>query len=173
MTVIAMIKNTKTDLIARMTPPDPLTVARKQPTTAIDTNKYLREHKLAPVFNTPVRVYTCHEGQKLKKPPSKQEIRRRLERQTRSFLNGGGEIESVPLGVSAVDEAISPIKTPIFSGKPQTRTPVTDVIETLRRRREAQLRRKPQPVRKRKHTRRKQVMYDDFGEPLRVVYHDE
>ena len=72
-----------------------------------------------------------------KKPPSKQEIRRRLERQTRSFLNGGGEIESVPLGVSAVDEAISPIKTPIFSGKPQTRTPVTDVIETLRRRREA------------------------------------
>ena len=62
MTVIAMIKNTKTDLIARMTPPDPLTVARKQPTTAIDTNKYLREHKPAPVFNTPVRVYTWHEG---------------------------------------------------------------------------------------------------------------
>ena len=168
-----MIKNTKTDLIARITPPDPLTIARKQQTTAIDTNKYRRQHKPAPVFNTFIRVYNDPEGHKLKKPPSKQEIRRRLERQTRSFLNGGGEIESVPLGVSAVDEAISPIKTPIFSGKPQTRTPVTDVIETLRRRREAQLRRKPQPVRKRKSTRRKQVMYDDFGEPLRVIYHDE
>lgn len=100
-------------------------------------------------------------------------MRRRLERQTRSFLKGGGEIESVPLGVSAIDEAISPIKTPIFSGKPEKRTPVTDVIETLRRRREAQLRGKPKPVRKRKHTRRKQVVYDDFGEPLRVVYRDE
>ena len=109
----------------------------------------------------------------MKKPPSKQELRRRLERQTRSFLNDGGEIESVPLGVSAVDEATSPIKTPVFTGKPQTRTPVTDVIETLRRRREAQPRKKPKPVRKRKHTRRKQVVYDDFGEPLRVVYHDE
>lgn len=109
----------------------------------------------------------------VKKPPSKQEIRQRLERQTRSFLDDGGEIESVPLGVSAVDEAISPIKTPIFSGKPQARTPVTDVIETLRRRREARLQRKPKLVRKRKPTRRKQVVYDDFGEPVRVVYHDE
>ena len=125
------------------------------------------------MFNKFIRVYNGAEGETLKKPPSKQEIRRRLERQTRSFLSDGGEIESVPLGVSAVDEAISPIKTPIFSGKPQTRTPVTDVIENLRRRREAQLRRKPRPVRKRKNTRRKQVLYDDFGEPLRVVYHDE
>ena len=109
----------------------------------------------------------------MKKPPSKQDIRQRLERQTRSFLDHGGEIESVPLGASAVDEAVSPIKTPIFSGKPQTRTPVNDVIETLRRRREAKLRRKPAATRKRKTTRRKQILYDDFGEPLRVVYHDE
>jgi hypothetical protein len=109
----------------------------------------------------------------LKKPPSKQDIRQRLERQTRSFLDDGGEIESVPLGASAVDEAVSAIKTPIFSGKPQTRTPVNDVIETLRRRREAKLRRKPAATRKRKTTRRKQILYDDFGEPLRVVYHDE
>ena len=57
MTVIAMIKNTKTDLIARMTPPDPLTVARKQQTTAIDTNKYRTKHKPAPVFNRFIRVY--------------------------------------------------------------------------------------------------------------------
>lgn len=109
----------------------------------------------------------------MKKPPSKQEIRRQLERQTRSFLSDGGEIESVPLGVSAVDEAISPIKTPVFTGKPQARTPVTDVIETLRRRREAKLRKKSTPTTRRKQTRRKQVVYDDFGEPLRVIYHDE
>ena len=75
----------------------------------------------------------------MKKPPSKQDIRRRLESQTRSYLDRGGEIRAVPQGVSAVDEAISPIKTPIFTGKPQQRTPVNDVIETLRRRRESQL----------------------------------
>lgn len=125
------------------------------------------------VFTRSLRVYNVFEGMILKKPPSKQDIRQRLERQTRSFLDDGGEIESVPLGASAVDEAVSPIKTPIFSGKPQTRTPVNDVIETLRRRREAKLRRKPAATRKRKTTRRKQILYDDFGEPLRVVYHDE
>jgi len=125
------------------------------------------------VFTRSLRVYTVSEGTILKKPPSKQDIRQRLERQTRSFLDDGGEIESVPLGASAVDEAVSPIKTPIFSGKPQTRTPVNDVIETLRRRREAKLRRKPAATRQRKSTRRKQILYDDFGEPLRVVYHDE
>ena len=125
------------------------------------------------VFTRSLRVYTVFEGMILKKPSSKQDIRQRLERQTRSFLDDGGEIESVPLGASAVDEAVSPIKTPIFSGKPQTRTPVNDVIETLRRRREAKLRRKPAATRNRKTTRRKQILYDDFGEPLRVVYHDE
>jgi len=109
----------------------------------------------------------------LKKPPSKQEIRRQLERQTWSFLNDGGKIDSIPLGVSAVDEAIAPIKTPVFTGKPQARTPVTDVIETLRRRREAALRKKSTPTIRRKKTRRKQVVYDDFGEPLRVIYHEE
>ena len=125
------------------------------------------------VFTKVITVYNGAEGPILKKPPSKHEIRRRLERQTRSFLRDGGEIESVPLGVSAVDEATSPIKTPIFSAKPQTRTPVNDVIETLRRRREAQLRKKTTSTRRQKQTRRKHVVYDDFGEPLRVVYHDE
>ena len=57
MTVIAMIKNTKTDLIARMTSPDPLTIARKKQATAIDTNNYRSKHKPAPVFNGFIRVY--------------------------------------------------------------------------------------------------------------------
>ena len=102
----------------------------------------------------------------MKKPPSKQDIRRRLESQTRSYLDRGGEIRAVPQGVSAVDEALSPIKTPIFTGKPQQRTPVNDVIETLRRRRESQLKRGPKTVRRRKPQPRKQIVYDDFGEPL-------
>jgi len=109
----------------------------------------------------------------VKKPPSKQDMRRRLESQTRSYLDGGGEIRSVPPGVSAVDEAISPIKTPIFTGKPQQRTPVNDVIETLRRRRESQLKRAPKTGRRRKPQPRKHIVYDDFGEPLRIVYQEE
>ena len=109
----------------------------------------------------------------MKKPPSKQDLRRRLESQTRSYLDRGGEIRAVPQGVSAVDKAVSPTKTPILNGKPQQRTPVNDVIETLRRRRESQLKRSPKTVRRRKPQPRKQIVYDDFGEPLRIVYREE
>ena len=109
----------------------------------------------------------------MKKTPSKQDLRRRLESQTRSYLDRGGEIRAVPQGVSAVDKAVSPTKTPILNGKPQQRTPVNDVIETLRRRRESQLKRPPKIVKRRKPQPRKQIVYDDFGEPLRIVYHEE
>ena len=109
----------------------------------------------------------------MKKPTSKQEMRRHLERQTRSYLKDGGEIRAVPQGVSAVDEAVSAIHTPIFTGKPQQRTPVNDVIDTLNRRREAQLKRTPKTVQRTKTKPKKEIVYDDFGEPLRVVYRDE
>ena len=109
----------------------------------------------------------------MKKPPSKQEMRRHLERQTRSYLKDGGEIRAVPQGVSAVDEAVSAIHTPIFTGKPQQRTPVNDVIDTLNRRREAQLKRTPKTVQRAKKKPKNEIVYDDFGEPLRVVYRDE
>ncbi len=110
-------------------------------------------------------------------------MRRHLERQTRSYLKDGGEIRAVPQGVSAVDEAVSAIHTPIFTGKPQQRTPVNYVIDTLNRRREAQLKRemdeaiaekrKPKTVQRAKTKPKKEIVYDDFGEPLRVVYRDE
>ena len=100
-------------------------------------------------------------------------MRRHLERQTRSYLKDGGEIRAVPQGVSAVDEAVSAIHTPIFTGKPQQRTPVNDVIDTLNRRREAQLKRAPKPGRHPKAAPKKEIVYDDFGEPIRVVYRDE
>ena len=109
----------------------------------------------------------------MKKTPSKQEIRRRLESQTRSYLDRGGEIRAVPQGVSALDAVVSPSKTPIFTSKPKQRTPVNDVIETLRRRRESQLKRTPKTIRRRKPQPRKQIIYDDFGEPLRIVFLEE
>ena len=100
-------------------------------------------------------------------------MRRHLERQTRSYLKDGGEIRAVPQGVSAVDEAVSAIHTPIFTGKPQQRTPVNDVIDTLNRRREAQLKRAPKTGRRHKAAPKKEIVYDDFGEPIRVVYRYE
>jgi hypothetical protein len=100
-------------------------------------------------------------------------MRRHLERQTRSYLKDGGEIRAVPQGVSAVDEAVSAIHTPIFTGKPQQRTPVNDVIDTLNRRREAQLKLSPKTGRRPKAAPKKEIVYDDFGEPIRVVYRDE
>ena len=101
----------------------------------------------------------------MKKPPSKQEMRRHLERQTRSYLKDGGEIRAVPQGVSAVDEAVSAIHTPIFTGKPQQRTPVNDVIDTLNRRREAQLKRTPKPFNVPKQSPKKKLSTTILANP--------
>ena len=100
-------------------------------------------------------------------------MRRHLERQTRSYLKDGGEIRAVPQGVSAVDEAVSAIHTPIFTGKPQPRTPVNYVMDTLNRRREPHLKRTPKTVQRAKTKPKKEIVYDVFGEPLRVVYRYE
>jgi len=56
--------------------------------------------------------------------------------------------------------------------KRQERTPVPDVLRAIDERRDA--RRKPQKktTAKRSSGPKKKVIYDDFGEPLRVVWED-
>jgi hypothetical protein len=102
-----------------------------------------------------------------KRPPSKAELRRELERATRRFISDGGEVEEVPAGTSVYAPGTRPPPTqPLFTQPRETRTPLNDVAAALDARRAARKRRRV--VRSRKPEPRRQVIYDDFGEPLRT-----
>jgi len=109
----------------------------------------------------------------VKKPPSKTDLRERLARQTAAFLSAGGTVKELRRGESAYDKSDIPPSAPLFEPRPSaTRTPLNDVIAALDARR-AEKRSRTKVVRRRTPKRRKQVVYDDFGEPLRVTWVEE
>ena len=128
-------------------------------------------------YNERLRQKHGHTGKprdgEMKKPITKDQIRRRLEHQTKAFVNAGGEINAIEPGLSGIDEAITPIRTPVFSKPAESRTPLTDVVKALDERRREKLKRTPKKVRTRTTSRKKQIVYDDFGEPLRVIWRDD
>ena len=109
----------------------------------------------------------------MKKPPSKTDLRERLARQTAAFLSEGGTVKELRRGESAYDKSDVPPSAPLFEPRPcATRTPLNDVIAALDARR-AEKRSRTKVIRRRTPKRRKQVVYDDFGEPLRVTWVEE
>jgi hypothetical protein len=105
----------------------------------------------------------------LKKPPSKQDLRRRLSQQTAKFLSSGGSIQELARGESAYERNEIPPPAPLFTDAKVARTPLTDVVAALDARR-APKRQQKKGSRRSTRRQRKQVVYDDFGEPLRVVW---
>ena len=108
----------------------------------------------------------------MKKPPSKTDLRERLAQQTAAFISAGGTVKELRRGESAYDKCDGPPAAPLFEARPTTRTPLTNVIAALDARR-AEKRSRTKVIRRRKPKRRKQVVYDDFGEPLRVTWVEE
>ena len=108
----------------------------------------------------------------MKKPPTKNELRQRLERQTAAFLSKGGKVRELSVGESAYDRSEMPPPAPLFEARKTTRTPLTEVIAALDARR-AEKRPRTKIVRRRTPKRRRQVVYDDFGEPVRVIWVEE
>ena len=109
----------------------------------------------------------------MKKPPTKQDVRKRLEKQVAAFLSEGGKVQELKTGESAYDRSTIPtITPPVFEARQTSRTPLNDVIAALDARR-AEKRSRTKIVRGRTPKRKKQVVYDDFGEPLRVVWIEE
>ena len=111
------------------------------------------------------------EDSDLKKPASKAELREHLNRQTKAFLERGGEIARVERGISGIDGPEPARHIPLFDQPKSARTPLTDVIRALDSRRAEK--KKVATRRTVRRSRRKQVVYDDFGEPLRVVWREE
>lgn len=112
-------------------------------------------------------------GLRMQKRPTKREIREQLDREVRDYLDHGGEVEQVQRGASGLVDGRYNDRSLGFEKPREQRTPLTDVLKTIDQRRDA----KRQPVRrtdmKKERGPRQKIIYDDFGEPLRVVWEDD
>lgn len=108
----------------------------------------------------------------VKKLPSKAELRAALENETQRFLQQGGEVESVPQGISGKDPMAAPLYLTrrLFLEPRVERTLVPEVVAAIEQRRKTLLKRNPGPKRSRRPQPRRKTLYDDFGEPLRRVW---
>jgi hypothetical protein len=103
------------------------------------------------------------------KRPTKSDLRRELEQQMADYLKQGGQITSVEQGASGLANGAYNKHQFTISQPKQTRTAVPEVLVAIDSRRK----KAPPPAQKtRSRTPRQQVIYDDFGEPLRVVWVD-
>ena len=85
-------------------------------------------------------------------------------------------VASIPQGTSGKDPSDPPLflNRTLFVEPKTQRTLVPDVVAAIEARRQAKLKRRtPAPKRSRLPQRRRKVIYDDFGEPLRKVWVEE
>lgn len=108
----------------------------------------------------------------MKKPVSKADTRAELEREIEAFLEHGGNVQSIPQGISGKEAGDPPVflNRRLFVEPKTTRTAVPEVVAAIEARRKAKLKHKPAPKRGRLPQPRRKVIYDDFGEPLRKVW---
>jgi hypothetical protein len=107
----------------------------------------------------------------MKKPPSKADLRKQLERQVDNYIDHGGAVQKISRGTSGRADADGPLKPGLSYGEPRSeRTYVTEVVAALEaRRRPSKVKpaRRPQP-----QQARKVAVYDEFGEIVRWVWSD-
>jgi len=111
----------------------------------------------------------------VKKPVSKNDIRKAMKQDVEQFLRDGGEVNAIPTGLSGHDAmASSPFTSKRLFLEPSVkRTLVPEVVATIEARRKDMLKRTPARKRTRLPTPRKKVIYDDFGEPIRKIWVEE
>ncbi len=114
-------------------------------------------------------------GVTLKKPVSKDDIRRELQQEVESFLERGGRVERIPAGISGKEPGDPPLylNRRLFIEPRAERTQIPEVIAAIEARRKEKLKRTPQRKRSRTPQPRRKIIYDDFGEPLRKIWVDD
>ena len=100
------------------------------------------------------------------KRPSKSEIRATLDDQIHAFLNDGGKIQEYDQGDSSLVDGRYDRNQFVHGLPKQLRTPIPKTLKVIDHRRSNH---NVTPI-KRKLTRVKKIIYDDFGEPLREVW---
>ena len=102
-----------------------------------------------------------------KRPPSKAELRKQLNKEISRYLKHGGKVDEVPPGVSGRDDD-KPLRTVLFDSPRQPRTYLEEVAAGIDRRRKPP---RPEPrARKSGASGHYKILYDDFGEPIRKVW---
>jgi len=101
--------------------------------------------------------------QKLK---TKREVRDEMEKEIQDYLKTGGKIDQINQGISGRDNNTNLNNSiPFAPSENQTRTLVNDTVKAIDERKQ----KKKTPTIE-KHTPKKRIIYDDFGEPIREVW---
>ncbi|MFL0806005.1 MAG: hypothetical protein K6L60_01815 [Oceanobacter sp.] len=108
----------------------------------------------------------------MQKSPSKEQVREQLDQEIAAFLQEGGEVHQVAHGETGLTDGRYDERALAFQRQQQTRTPVPEVVRAIEERRDARRTKPRKPTQSRPRQPRKKVIYDDFGEPLRVVWED-
>ncbi|WP_221801163.1 hypothetical protein [Oceanobacter mangrovi] len=109
------------------------------------------------------------------KRPTKAEIRQQLNNEVSQYLQHGGEVKQVARGASGLQDGRYDERSLAFEKPKEERTPVNEVLQAIDQRRQEQRKPKrtaPDPATSKRRRPRKKIIYDDFGEPLRVIWED-
>ena len=108
------------------------------------------------------------------KRPSKRQIREQLNSDVEAFIQSGGELRQIEKGLSGLGHQV---EAPLAFEQKKERTPVDDVLknidskrEQLKEERRLKSRYNNSTTAATSHRAKKKIIYDDFGEPLRVVW---
>lgn len=107
----------------------------------------------------------------LEKPPTKAELRKKLQSAVDSYIQEGGEIHEIPRGLSGREGNNGLLETPLFDSPKNSRTYVTELIANIESRRRTPARPASKSPASKKP--RQKTLYDDFGEPIRKIWVDE
>lgn len=101
----------------------------------------------------------------MQKRPTKAELRKQLADEMQNFLTQGGHVQELPRGATGlIDGRYSSLA---FDRPKESRTDLTSLLHTIDQRKEQK--RKPAASAS-KAKPKKKVIYDDFGDPIRVVW---
>lgn len=105
----------------------------------------------------------------MNKRPSKNQVRDQISQEVEEFLRQGGEVKELERGVSGLVNGAYNDRSQGFEKPKEQRTPVDHLLRDIDQRRQQ----KHKPERKTPSRRpRKKIIYDDFGEPLRIIWED-
>lgn len=98
---------------------------------------------------------------------TKNDIRRQISDDVDQFLGQGGSVSAVDRGSSGLVNGYLNDRKTTFDQPKQERTPLNDVLNQLDAKKNQN---KASAPTKSNSQPKKKVIYDDFGEPLRVVW---
>lgn len=105
----------------------------------------------------------------MNKRPSKNDVRDQINQEVEDFLRKGGEVKELARGETGLINGKYNDRSLGFEKPKEERTPVEHVLKDIDQRRQESRK----PVKKSTTKRpRKKIIYDDFGEPLRVIWED-